>query len=153
CTDPSAKVDGTLCDDGTACTQTDTCQAGSCTGQNPVVCSAADQCDGAGRREPATGEGSAPARDDDTACGDGNACTQTDTCPSGTCTGSNPVVCSAADQCHDAGTCYPSTGQCINPSAKADGTGCDDGNPCTQTDSCQSGTCTGSNPVVCSAAD
>src|SRR5437667_3222773 len=102
---PSAKADGTDCDDGNACTQTDTCQAGSCTGQNPVVCSAADQCHDAGTCNPATGECSAPASADGTACDDGNACTQIDTCQSGSCTGSNPVVCAAIDQCHDAGTC------------------------------------------------
>src|SRR5215469_1066679 len=39
-----------------------------------------------------------------TACNDGNACTQTDTCQAGVCVGSNPVVCAASDQCHVGGT-------------------------------------------------
>src|SRR5262249_37623256 len=64
------------------------------------------------------------------------------------CTGTNPIVCSASDQCHVAGTC--SGGVCSNP-AKPDGDGCDDGNACTQTDTCQAGSCTGANPVVCTA--
>ncbi|MBI3391542.1 MAG: hypothetical protein HY027_27730 [Deltaproteobacteria bacterium] len=34
---------GASCDDADACTQTDTCQAGTCTGSNPVVCTALDQ--------------------------------------------------------------------------------------------------------------
>jgi hypothetical protein len=147
CSDPPA-ADGTACNDGNACTQTDTCQAGTCTGGNPVVCSAADQCHLAGSCDPATGACSNPTAADGTACNDGNACTQTDTCQAGTCTGGNPVVCSAADQCHLAGSCDPATGACSNPTA-ADGTACNDGNACTQTDTCQAGTCTGtgSNPA------
>jgi lysophospholipase L1-like esterase len=86
------------------------------------------------------------------ACNDGNACTQTDQCQSGTCIGSNPVVCSASDQCHTAGTCSPTTGACSNP-AKPNGSACTDANACTQADSCQGGACVGSNPVTCSALD
>ncbi len=55
----------------------------------------------------------------------------------------------AADQCHVAGTCNPSTGTCSNPTRERHG--CNDGNACTQTDTCQSGACTGANPVVCTA--
>ncbi len=39
----------------------------------------------------------------------------------------------------------PEPGACSNPTA-TDGTSCNDGNACTQTDTCQAGTCTGSNP-------
>ena len=56
-----------------------------------------------------------PTKADGTPCNDGNACTQTDTCQAGTCTGANPVTCAAPDQCHDAGTCNPATGVCSNP--------------------------------------
>src|SRR5207247_9484497 len=56
---------------------------------------------------------------DGTACNDGNACTQTDTCQAGACVGSNPVVCSASDQCHVAGTCDTATGVCSNPDRKS----------------------------------
>ena len=34
----------------------------------------------------------------------------------------------------------------------SDGNACDDGNPCTQTDTCQAGVCVGSNPKDCSAS-
>src|SRR5205823_12085381 len=96
-------------------TQTDTCQGGVCTGTNPVTCAAADQCHEAATCDPTTGLCSSPAKPDGAACNDGNACTQTDTCQGGVCTGTNPVTCAAADQCHDAGTCHPATGRCSSP--------------------------------------
>jgi hypothetical protein len=144
----TAKTNGTSCNDGNACTQTDTCQSGTCTGTNPVVCHASDACHVAGVCATSTGVCSNPNAANGTTCNDGNACTQTDTCQSGTCTGTNPVVCHASDACHVAGVCATSTGVCSNPNA-ANGTSCSDGNACTQTDTCQSGTCVGSNPVTC----
>src|SRR5262245_10571889 len=149
---PRAKANGTACNDANACTQVDSCQAGVCTGTSPVVCAGPDQCHDAGTCDPATGTCSYAARADGTACNDGNACTQTDSCQAGTCTGQNPVVCAAQDQCHKVGTCNTATGTCSNPN-KPNGASCDDGNPCTQTDSCQAGACTGQNPIVCTAQD
>ncbi|HVW27339.1 MAG TPA: MYXO-CTERM sorting domain-containing protein [Polyangiaceae bacterium] len=151
CSNPN-KSDGTACNDGNLCTQTDSCVSGICTGGNPVTCAALDQCHTAGVCNSATGICSNPNKSDGTACNDGNLCTQTDTCQTGTCTGSNPVTCAALDQCHTAGVCNSSTGICSNPN-KANGTTCNDGDACTQTDSCQTGVCTGSNPVVCTPLD
>src|SRR5947208_2877250 len=143
---------GSACNDDNACTPSDTCQNGVCTGGNPVVCPAPDQCHDAGTCNPTTGTCSNPVKPNGSACNDDNACTRTDTCQSGACTGRNPVVCPAPDQCHDAGTCNPATGTCSNP-VKPDGTACNDGNACTQTDTCQMGACTGTNAVVCPAPD
>src|SRR5438128_12329757 len=108
--------------------------AGLCVGMNPVVCTALDQCHTAGTCSPSTGTCSNPNAANGTACSDGNACTQSDSCQNGTCTGSNPVVCTALDQCHDVGTCNTATGICSQP-AKANGSTCNDGNACTQSDS------------------
>jgi len=137
-----ALPDGTACDDGSACTPTDSCQAGVCTGMNPLVCTASDQCHGVGVCDPGTGTCSNPASPDGTSCNDANACTQTDSCQAGVCTGMNPVVCGPSDQCHVAGVCDPMTGACTDPAA-ADGTGCDDGDACTVDDACSTGTCGG----------
>src|SRR5207244_951986 len=104
CSNPPA-ADGTSCNDGSVCTQTDTCQAGVCTGASPVVCAPPDQCHEAGICDPATGTCSYAAKVDGSSCNDGDACTQTDTCQAGVCIGANPVACTALDQCHDAGTC------------------------------------------------
>jgi hypothetical protein len=109
-----------------------------CTGANPVVCSALDQCHAAGVCNPATGVCSNPKAPNGAACNDGNACTQADTCQAGACTGASPVVCAAPDQCHDAGVCNAATGAVLEPAA-ANGTACNDGNACTQSDTCQAG--------------
>src|SRR2546422_875767 len=66
--------------------------------------------------------------------------------------GTPAVVPTAADQGLAAGPCDPDSGMCSNP-AKNDGSACDDGDACTRTDTCQSGVCTGGNPVVCIALD
>lgn len=145
-------ANGSGCSDDDACTQSDSCQSGVCAGSNPVVCSALDACHTVGTCDSATGACSNPPVADGFPCADGNACTQTDVCLSGACTGTNPVVCAALDACHDVGTCSTSTGICSNP-PMPDGTACTDADACTRTDSCQSGVCAGADPVICSALD
>ncbi len=146
---PDPNAVGRSCDDGNACTTNDICQPdGTCVG-TLITCAASDQCHVAGTCDPATGKCTNPDKPNGTACNDGNACTNTDTCQNGLCTGGNPVVCTASDQCHDTGTCNPSTGQCTYPN-KTNGSSCNDGNPCTQNDMCQDGTCVGT-AVICPA--
>ncbi len=79
---------------------------------------------------------------DDTPCNDGTACTQSDSCQSGVCTGDDPVVCAALDACHDVGICNPTNGICSNP-VKPEGAACDDGESCTGPDQCSAGACLG----------
>jgi hypothetical protein len=55
-----------------------------------------------------------------TSCDDGNTCTQTDACQSGTCSGADPLDCSDGDAC-SADSCDP-MGGCVNDDAPA--TGC-----------------------------
>ena len=143
CSQP-AKANGTACSDGNACTQTDTCQSGSCAGGNPVVCTpASDQCHDAGTCNTNTGVCSAETmKPDATPCVDTDLCTMSDTCQSGTCVSGGPVVCSALDPCHTAGTCTPATGHCSNP-VSPDGTACNDGNSNTTYDVCTGGVCGG----------
>jgi hypothetical protein len=145
CSTPA--LSNTPCDDGNKCTRTDTCQAGACIGSNPVACGTPPACHGPGVCDQTSGSCSFPVLSDGTTCDDGNACTRTDSCQTGTCQGSNPVVCIVSDQCHVAGTCNSSTGTCSNPAAPP-GTGCDDQRRCTRGDSCNNGTCTGS-AVTC----
>ncbi len=153
-----------VCDDADACT-TDTCDPQTGCVYTPVDCDdhdacTTDSCNGlTGQCEhvaidcdddnPCTDDSCDPQTgcvhvNNSNACNDGNACTQTDTCQNGTCTGLNPVVCTASDQCHEVGTCNPNTGQCSNPPV-ADGTTCDDTIAATPYDSCWGGVCVGTN--------
>ena len=129
------------------------CQAGQCVGGTPVVCPAqpVPRTRGSATRARA----SAPTPEQ----GPRDALQRRQRLHARTTSarrrqlrGGTPVVCTASDQCHDAGTCNPATGVCSNP-AKPNGTACNDGNACTQTDTCQAGVCTGSNPVVCTGPD
>jgi len=148
CSNPAA-ANGTACNDGNLCTVSDVCISGVC-GGSPKSCAANGACFTGGACDPLTGACESTPVANGTACNDGNACTQTDTCHNGACSGGNPKSCGDADQCHAAGTCNSVTGACSYP-ALANGTACNDGNGCTQTDTCQSGTCTGGNPKVCAA--
>ena len=151
CSNPIA-TNGASCNDNDACTQTDACQAGVCTGANPRSCAPPDQCHIAGSCNPSTGTCSNPIATNGASCNDNDACTQTDACQSGVCTGGNPKSCAPSDQCHIAGTCNSSTGACSNPIA-TNGASCNDNDACTQTDACQSGVCTGTNPKSCAPSD
>ena len=149
CSSP-ALPNGTACDDGNACTMNDGCQNGSCVAGTSVKCLAASACHDAGVCNPSTGQCSSPAKTNGAACDDANACTQGDSCQSGACKAGAPVVCQAADACHTAGTCNPATGLCSQPQ-KANGSSCEDGNPCTLVDSCQAGACIGGDVKDCTS--
>ncbi|MBI5478517.1 MAG: hypothetical protein HY906_06650 [Deltaproteobacteria bacterium] len=153
CSNP-LKPDDTPCNDASACTTGETCQAGVCgSPTSTVTCTALDQCHVAGTCDPGTGVCSNPPENNGASCTDGNACTQTDTCQGGLCTGGKPVTCTALDQCHVAGTCDPGTGLCSNP-PKGNGTSCNDGNACTFGETCQAGVCGAPTSVVtCTALD
>ena len=149
CSHPD-EADGAGCDDGDACTQTDACDAGSCTGTDPVLCTASDQCHDAGACDSATGACSNPNSPDDAPCSDGSVCTTDDTCQAGLCVGNSGVDCDDGDPC-TVDSCDDGGG-CVHVDA-ADGSSCDDGDACTQTDACVGGACTGANPVLCTALD
>lgn len=132
-------ADGSACSDGNACTRSDVCVAGSCESSDPVTCGAMSQCHDAGVCNPATGTCSNPLKANGAACNDGNGCTQTDTCLSGTCRGANPVVCEAPGSCLEA-SCDPSTGTC-DSQPRPDGSECMDDDTCTVGDACRAGEC------------
>lgn len=81
-------------------------------------------------------------------CEDGDACTVGDLCVSGACVAGGTVACRPPPPCHVIGTCDPATGACSAPAAVPDRTSCNDGDPCTEKDSCQGGQCKGT--LICS---
>jgi len=102
----------------------ETCDDGAANGTLPSCCSAACQIK----------ESGAP-------CDDGNACTTADTCngTTDTCVGGAPPNCDDGNSC-TADSCNPATG-CVNDGPARNGFACNDNNACTQTDTCQSGSC------------
>jgi RHS repeat-associated protein len=107
-------ANGTVCSGGNPCITGATCQAGTCTGGTTTVCPAPDQCHtGTATCDPATGCAGLVAVANGTACNDGNACTQTDTCQAGACVGGNPIQCAPSDGCHAPSTCDPTLGTCV----------------------------------------
>lgn len=82
-----------------------------------------------------------PNTKDGSLCDDGFVCTIGEKCKAGACQGGQERDCDAfADQCN-AKACDETKGCYAKPLANT--TPCDDDNPCTTSDACQSGTCTG----------
>ena len=154
CTNP-VSTNGKGCDDHANCTHPDSCQNGACVG-TPVVCPAENECHEVGTCNPTDGTCSHVHKANGSYCSDGDPCWVGESCQSGVCSGGSAYACPAPPQCHSAGTCTPNPNngfaECTYPN-EANGTSCDDDNKCTQTDTCQAGTCTGSNPIVCVAKD
>lgn len=131
---------------------------GMCVGGCDAVTCTATACKLPGTCNPSDSTCSTPTNapnGDD--CDDGNLCTQTDSCQSGACVGDDPVMCPEAAECKVRGVCNPSTGVCSAPSNAPNGFECDDEDPCTDGDSCQSGQCAGTqivcnNPPACKVA-
>jgi len=142
------KANGTTCSDGNACTQTDTCQNGSCVGSNPVVCAAPEQCHTAGSCDPATGQCSNPNAPDETPCDAGNACTSGDFCSDGKCLPGPAISCDDENEC-TTDTCSPDSGCQSTPNPGAvcnNGAGtCDEDGVCRPNNVCagQSDSCNG----------
>ena len=134
---------GTACDDGSACTHSDTCAEGACSGtlvdcgdQNPCTDHACDPVTGC-----STTNNTKP-------CDDGSVCTSEDYCFEGSCIGSGPPACDDGNPCTTA-SCDNETGCIYNANTSA----CDDGDPCTTIDVCESKVCVGKAPLTCDDGD
>jgi len=127
------------CQDGNACTTGDRCVDGECVGDGVLGCDDTNDCTDDGC-DPLVGCTHAPNANP---CDDANRCTTDDRCEGGQCRGGPPADCADPNVCTDDG-CLPATGctYVFNTAA------CDDGNPCTQPDQCQSGQCRG-GAIVC----
>ena len=91
-----AGPDSTPCDDGSQCTQTDTCLSGVCTGANPLACDdnnpcTDDTCDAV--------PGCVYTNNDTNTCDDGDGCTDTDACSGGLCGGTSKDCTAFDDDC------------------------------------------------------
>ncbi len=153
CTDDRCNVDGFSCvneaidgdcDDGDACTAEDTCDAGICVGAKTVDCDdrqpcTVDSCDA---------ETGCMNRPSDGPCDDGNACTTEDSCVEGRCVGGPPPDCDDQNDC-TADPCDISSG-CVHEAVEGP---CEDGDRCTEADTCEGRRCVAGNTVDCDDRD
>ncbi len=138
---------GARCSDGNPCTLNDACRGMNCNGTE-LACTALDQCHNAGTCDRASGRCTNPPKADGSTCNDMNRCTSADACRGGSCAGTVVMCMGGGGQCQDPAACDPADGTCKIPN-KLPGTMCNDGNACTQTDTCQAGVCGGSNAIAC----
>ena len=110
------------CDDGNACTLNENCSTGVCTATKHTKCDDGSPCT-QDACDPKTGKCVTTPEKNGTACADGSACHETDTCINGVCT--------------------------LGP----DGNGgkCSDGDGCTTNDVCKAGKCEAGGPLPCGA--
>ncbi|MCA9516709.1 MAG: hypothetical protein KC635_17325 [Myxococcales bacterium] len=144
----AAPAEGSTCSDGDACTTVDTCQGGACVGEGAKVCPAGDACRFPATCNPVSGACSQTNRADATPCDDGDACSVGDACSGGVCAPGAPMACLEGGPCAvDApGACEDGVCQYEH---RAQGSRCDDGDPCTLRDACDAtGGCVGA-PVTC----
>lgn len=137
-------TDGVACDDEEDCTEGDKCVTGDCKGTNKGETSPCDDGDGCSLNDvckngycegtPANGE---------TLCDDEKLCTNGDACANGFCQGT-------AKNCDDGKNCTldvcdSATGGCVSKPV-SEGSSCNDGDPCTTSDTCIAETCIGLQP-------
>ena len=81
--------------------------------------------------------------DADADCDDGSPCNGAESCQQGVCSRQGPAVdCSWLDDDCSVGRCAAASGECVL-SPRIDGTPCDDGAWCSESDSCSAGVCGG----------
>ncbi len=140
------KPNNAPCSDSDPCTKGDTCNAGSCA-SGGVIC----PCDS----DASCGDSNPCTQDSCTAggcvnsaiagksCDDGDACTIQDSCSNGWC-GGKVLACDDKNSC-TSDVCVAEKG-CL--AAPIQGQLCTDSNPCTTSDVCIAGQCTG-QPKTC----
>jgi hypothetical protein len=141
--------DGTSCDDGLYCTESDACMAGKCVGGSTKFCPSMDACHVGACDEVGKKCGSAPGNDGGS-CDDGDPCTYSGSCSGGVCSKGPPVDCSAFTGPCSTGICDPVLGCKAMP--LNEGAACDDSLFCTINDTCKAGQCSG-KPNPCAPPD
>jgi len=116
------------------------------------------RCDDGGRRRGTlhyrAGFETCRSLPDGASCDDRNGCTASSSCRGGLCVGSAAPACPSSDACRPAPFCEPIGGACVAGVAHANGTVCDDADPCTTSGLCEAGACVGATPIVsCACLD
>ncbi len=93
-----------------------------------------------------TGQCSIAMLPDSSSCADGDVCTSGDRCVGGACQSGSVTACDDGVGC-TADACDPDVGCVFEPLSVP----CDDGDPCTETDACVAGECSGVSVCACEA--
>ncbi len=136
------------------CLENATCTNGLCNGTQkdcfmqpvPDDCHVSECNPSTGQCEPVVGNEGGPGADAN------DLCTVNKTCASGICQGGSAKDCSYMTQDCVLGVCDVNTGQCGTQQLN-NGDPCDDLDPCTNGELCQSGQCTGGTAVVTCVAN
>jgi len=128
------------CDDADACTLTDNCEGGACSGTGEPDCDDNDVC----TDDACDSKVGCTHTHNTASCDDGNACTGQDACADGLCIGGPPPDCNDNDVCTD-DECDSAEG-CKHVGNTAP---CDDGDPCTSDDTCDHGACVPGPALSC----
>ena len=138
-------LDGTLCDDESACTVNDRCLGGICTGEGITCPPSPIPCTRYVCQNPEVGC-QLEVVPDGTPCDDGNFCTLEEQCQMGICKAVLTTSCDDGNPC-TTDVCRPETGECVHGFNTLP---CEDGNLCTQNDVCDgAGRCIPGTQVTC----
>ena len=142
--DCASKEDGDLCNGTLYCDVASLPYSCKVDPKTPVSCTSAGDttctknvCNGK------TGKCAPQAVAENGTCSDGNACTGSDICKAGNCTGT-PTTCNDSNVC-TTDSCSTTAG-CVHT---ANSDPCDDGNACTTTDTCVAKQCKAGPPPSC----
>ena len=114
------------------------------------VCDVAESCDGSGIACPADAKSTDPCRASADLCDVGESCDGiNDDCPADSFAAMGTPCRADTGDCDLAEACTGSSAACPADAKETDGTGCDDADTCSQTDTCQAGVCTGADPLDC----
>jgi len=145
-------ADGTVCNDGLYCTDGDQCLAGNCQAGSARDCSDGNSCTVDSCDEIANECVRDAAAADGNPCDDTSFCSVGETCSGGICGGGSGRDCSDDNQC-TVDSCDEIEDQCVNDSAAANGSPCDDGLFCNEGETCSGGVCSGGSPLDCADLD
>ncbi len=130
-----ANPNAAACDDNNPCTEQDGCKGGACVGASSK-CDDGNPC----TNDTCDAQTGCVYKVNSAPCDDGSVCTTQDACGGGACVGSAPKDCDDKNPC-TTDSCDPKNGCSHTNNDKV----CDDGDACTDKDTCQGGKCVGTN--------
>ncbi|HYC55604.1 MAG TPA: hypothetical protein VEL28_11795, partial [Candidatus Binatia bacterium] len=137
-----------LCQDDVFCDGSEICNTDSgCMDGTPPDCSGSSGSCTIGACNEITDSCVGLPTNEGNICDDSLFCTVSDTCQTGVCTGS-PMDCSNLDDECMEGVCNEDANACQAQNSNQGG-GCDDGDECTENDTCNAGVCAGTEIPSC----